>query len=84
MVSTARSPTGNHGQGGQTQRRSAQERVGEGVRNRIGAGVADEAEGVRNRHAAEDQRASGTETVRVVADPDANHATAANGDSMGE
>jgi hypothetical protein len=52
----------------------AEDRIGEGVRHRVGIRVPDEAVGVRHGDATEDERAPRDEAMGVVADPDAGHA----------
>ena len=54
------------------QARGAEQRVGNGVQQRIGVGMAEQPTRVRNVHAAEDQLAALHQRVYVVALADAN------------
>ena len=55
----------------------AEDRIGQCVRHRIGVGVTGQPQAVRDPYPAEDERAAGHETMRVVADADAHRHAAA-------
>ena len=52
----------------------AEERVANGVHERVGVRMAVEALGVRNLDAAEDELAPGDQLMNVIADANVNHA----------
>ena len=60
----------------------AEHGIGQRMGHGIGIGVTGKSARVRDRHAAENQGAAAREPVRVVADPHADHATAASGSMM--
>jgi hypothetical protein len=53
------------------QRGSAQQRIGDGVQQHIGVGMAQEAKVVRDAHATDDQLATGHQRVHIPALTDA-------------